>query len=129
MVREKYAVVIGYEVDYRFKSGRIGTVEPVTTKDSSITKVLEYDCKGGAVCTYAVEGAALTHTDSYDYGYGITLYNGTMPEDYGNQVFDYQTKLYHIGREFTGNTASNSTDVVKYQPRYDVYPYLFLIVD
>jgi hypothetical protein len=76
MVREKYAVAIRYEVDYRFKSSRIGTVEPVTTKDSSITKVLEYDCKGGAVCTYAVEGAALTHTDSYDYGYGITLYNG-----------------------------------------------------
>jgi hypothetical protein len=87
MVREKYAVAIRYEVDYRFKSSRIGTVEPVTTKDSSITKVLEYDCKGGAVCTYAVEDAALTHTDSYDYGYGITLYNGTMPEDYGNQVF------------------------------------------
>jgi hypothetical protein len=41
MVRKKYAVEIRYEVDYRFKSGRIGTVEPVTTKDSSITKVLE----------------------------------------------------------------------------------------
>lgn len=122
------AIAVRHEVDYRFKNDRIGTVEPVTARGFGIAKDLEYDCKD-IVCTYTVEDAALTpYTDIYDYGYGITLYNATTPEDYGNQVFDYQTKLYNIGKEFIGNSASNSANalVVKYQPRYDVYPYLIL---
>lgn len=124
------AIAVRHEVDYLFKNDRIGTIEPITTKTFVISKKeAEFDCKSGILCSYTLVNPAITpFSDTYNYGYGITLYNGTSSIDYGNQIFNYQTKLYNIGQEFTGNTVTNSTSalVVKYQPKYDVYPYIIL---
>lgn len=123
------AIVIRHEVDYRFKNDRIGTIEAITTKAFTISKEIEFDCKETVSCHFTLEYPTITTcSDSYDYGYGVTLYRATSGADYGNQIFDYQTKLYNIGKEFTGNTAINSASVlvVKYEPKYQVYPYLIL---
>ncbi len=120
------AINLVHTPTYKWKDERLGTISILITKHYDMNLEKEFQCEFRS-CNYTlVQNGFEPWPRTYRYGDGTTLMNVTTDNEIRKHTVYYKAELLNLGRPIHRHENKTEVLLVRYDPVFDMYPYLIL---
>jgi hypothetical protein len=120
------AVNLVHDPQYLWKQERFGTLSVAVSKIYDLKMEQEFQCDAKRCVQILTHQGFEPWQRVHQYGGGMTLLNATKQSELGMHHIMYDIELFNLGRLIHKQQEMVQVLVVKYDPAYANYPYLFL---